>query len=132
VDKVPGPTCRSAGLLAGRVHLTGTSGTLVGGDPWVPMSPRRRLCSCSFGILFLLFDELFLSDQGFQGAYHDLTEYSGQVKVCGLVTLGDCRLLDSLGALGVLGELLEIVGASRNLGVHDSRSTVPEMENGYS
>jgi hypothetical protein len=38
VDKVFGPTCRSAGLLAGRVHLTGTSGTLVGGDPWVPMS----------------------------------------------------------------------------------------------
>jgi hypothetical protein len=24
--------------LAGRVHLIGTSGTLVGGDPWVPMS----------------------------------------------------------------------------------------------
>jgi hypothetical protein len=38
VDKVSGPTCRSARLLAGRVHLTGTSGTLVGGDPWVPMS----------------------------------------------------------------------------------------------
>jgi hypothetical protein len=37
VDKVSGPTCRSAGLLAGRVHLTGISGTLVGGDPWVPM-----------------------------------------------------------------------------------------------
>jgi hypothetical protein len=33
VDKVSGPTCRSAGLLAGRVHLTGTSETLVGGDP---------------------------------------------------------------------------------------------------
>jgi hypothetical protein len=38
VGKVFGPTCKSAGLLAGRVHLTGTSGTLVGGDPWVPMS----------------------------------------------------------------------------------------------
>jgi hypothetical protein len=38
VDKVFEPTCKSAGLLAGRVHLTGTSGTLVGGDPWVPMS----------------------------------------------------------------------------------------------
>jgi hypothetical protein len=38
MDKVSGPTCRSAGLLAGQVHLTGTSGTLVGGDPWVPMS----------------------------------------------------------------------------------------------
>jgi hypothetical protein len=25
-------------LVAGRVHLTGTSGTLVGGDPWVPIS----------------------------------------------------------------------------------------------
>jgi hypothetical protein len=38
VDKVSGSTCRSAGLLAGRVHSTGTSGTLVGGDPWVPIS----------------------------------------------------------------------------------------------
>jgi hypothetical protein len=38
VDKVSGPTYSSAGLLAGRVHLTGTSRTLVGGDPWVPMS----------------------------------------------------------------------------------------------
>jgi hypothetical protein len=38
MDKVSGPTCRLAGLLAGRVHLTGTSRTLVGGDPWVPMS----------------------------------------------------------------------------------------------
>jgi hypothetical protein len=32
VDKVFGP-CRLAGLLTGRVHLTGTSGTLVGGYP---------------------------------------------------------------------------------------------------
>jgi hypothetical protein len=38
VDKVSRPTCTSAGLLAGRVHLAETSGTLVGGDPWVPMS----------------------------------------------------------------------------------------------
>jgi hypothetical protein len=38
VDKVAGPTCRSAEFLAGRVHLIGTSKTLVGGDPWVPMS----------------------------------------------------------------------------------------------
>jgi hypothetical protein len=54
------------------------------------------------GILFLLFEELFLSDQGFQGAYHGLAECSGQVKVCGLVTLGDWRLLHGLGALGFL------------------------------
>jgi hypothetical protein len=40
VDKVSGPTCRLAGLLAGGVHLTRTSGTLVGGDPWVPMSHK--------------------------------------------------------------------------------------------
>jgi hypothetical protein len=39
-DKASGPTCRSAGLLAGRVHLTGTFGTLVGGDPWVATSHR--------------------------------------------------------------------------------------------
>jgi hypothetical protein len=39
-DKVTGPNCRSAGLLAGRVHLTGTSGTLVGGNPWIPMSVK--------------------------------------------------------------------------------------------
>jgi hypothetical protein len=37
-DTVSRPTCRSVELLAGRVHLTGTSRTLVGGDPWVPMS----------------------------------------------------------------------------------------------
>jgi hypothetical protein len=35
------------------------------------------------------------------------------VKVCGLITLGVWWLLDGLGALGVLGELLEIVGTSR-------------------
>jgi hypothetical protein len=33
--------------------------------------------------------------------------------VCGLVTLGVLRLLDGLGVWRVLGELLEIVGASR-------------------
>jgi hypothetical protein len=38
VDKVSRPTCRSVGLLTGRVYLTGTSMTLVRGDPWVPMS----------------------------------------------------------------------------------------------
>jgi hypothetical protein len=38
VYKVSGPTCRSAGLLTDWVHLPGTFGTLVGGDPWVPMS----------------------------------------------------------------------------------------------
>jgi hypothetical protein len=54
------------------------------------------------------------------------------VKVCGLVTLGVLRLLDGLGALGVLGELLEIVGGSRKLGVNGSRPTILKMENGYS
>jgi hypothetical protein len=33
-----GPTDRSAGLLVGRARLSGTAETLVGGDPWVPMS----------------------------------------------------------------------------------------------
>jgi hypothetical protein len=42
MDKVSGPTCRSVGLFIGRVHLTGTSRTLVGGDPWVPMSLRNN------------------------------------------------------------------------------------------
>jgi hypothetical protein len=55
---------------------------------------------------------------------HDLVECSGQVNVCELVTLGVWRLLDGLGALGFLGELLEIVGASRKLGAHGSRPTV--------
>jgi hypothetical protein len=66
-----------------------------------------------FGILFLFIEELFLSDEGFSRCIHGLAECSGQVKVCGFVTLGVWRLLDGLGALGVLGELLEIVGASR-------------------
>jgi hypothetical protein len=39
LDKISGPSCRSVGLLAGRVHLTGTSGTLPGRwGPWVPSS----------------------------------------------------------------------------------------------
>jgi hypothetical protein len=84
-----------------------------------------------FGILFLFIEELFLSDQGFSMCIHGLPECSGQVKVCGLVTPGVWRLLDGPGALVVLGELLEIVGASRKLGVHGSRPTVPKMENGY-
>jgi hypothetical protein len=33
-----GPTVRSASLLVGRTHLSGTAVSLVGGDPWVPMS----------------------------------------------------------------------------------------------
>jgi hypothetical protein len=59
-----------------------------------------------FGILFLFIEELFLSDQGFSMCIHGLAECSCQVKVCGIVTLG-------VGALGVLGELLEIVRVSR-------------------
>jgi hypothetical protein len=37
VDKVFRDTCRSVGLLAGRVHLARTSRTLTSGDIWVPM-----------------------------------------------------------------------------------------------
>jgi hypothetical protein len=33
-----GPTDRSAGLLVGRTHLSGTAVSLVGEDPGVPMS----------------------------------------------------------------------------------------------
>jgi hypothetical protein len=33
-----GPTDRSAGLLIGRTHLSGTAVSLVGGDLGVPMS----------------------------------------------------------------------------------------------
>jgi hypothetical protein len=80
-----------------------------------------------FGILCLFIEEIFLSDQGFSRCIHGLAECSGQVKVCALVTLGVWRLLDGLGALGVLGELLEIVG--ENLGVHGS---IPTVLNGYS
>jgi hypothetical protein len=32
------PMDRLAGLLVGRARLSGTAETLVGGDPWVPMS----------------------------------------------------------------------------------------------
>jgi hypothetical protein len=35
-----GSTDRSAGLLVGRARLSGTTETLVGGDPWVPMSHK--------------------------------------------------------------------------------------------
>jgi hypothetical protein len=35
-----GPTDRSAGLLVGRTHLSGTAVSLVGGDPGVPMSHK--------------------------------------------------------------------------------------------
>jgi hypothetical protein len=35
-----GPTDRSAGLLVGRTRLTGTTVSLVGGDPGVPMSHK--------------------------------------------------------------------------------------------
>jgi hypothetical protein len=35
-----GPTHRSAGLLVGRTHLSGTAVSLVGGDPGVPMSHK--------------------------------------------------------------------------------------------
>jgi hypothetical protein len=41
-----------------------------------------------FGILFLLFEGLFLSDQEFSWCIHGLAKCLGQVKVCGLVTLG--------------------------------------------
>jgi hypothetical protein len=35
-----GSTDRSAGLLVGQACLSGTVETLVGGDPWVPMSHK--------------------------------------------------------------------------------------------
>jgi hypothetical protein len=37
-----GPTDRSVGLLVGQAHMSGTAETLVGGDPWVPMSVNTR------------------------------------------------------------------------------------------
>jgi hypothetical protein len=37
------PTDRSAGLLVGRTHLSGTAVSLVGGDPGVLMSHRTPL-----------------------------------------------------------------------------------------
>jgi hypothetical protein len=33
---------RSAGLLVGRTHLSGTAVSLVGGDPGVPMSHKEE------------------------------------------------------------------------------------------
>jgi hypothetical protein len=47
-----GPTDRSTGLLVGRTHLSGTTVSLVGGDPRVPMSHRRQ-CSSSRSFLLL-------------------------------------------------------------------------------
>jgi hypothetical protein len=47
---VSGPTCRSAGLLAGRAHLSRTSRTLVGGVPWVPMSHGPRVSTANGGV----------------------------------------------------------------------------------
>jgi hypothetical protein len=38
--RLVGPTNRSAGLLLGRTHLSGTAVSLVGGDPGVPMSHK--------------------------------------------------------------------------------------------
>jgi hypothetical protein len=52
-----------------------------------------------------LFGDFSLIDQGFQGVYHGIAKCFGQVMVCELVTLADWR---------VLGELLEIMGASRS------------------
>jgi hypothetical protein len=37
-----GPTDRSAGLLLGRTHLSGTVVSLVSGDPGVPMSHSTK------------------------------------------------------------------------------------------
>jgi hypothetical protein len=38
-----GPMDRSVGLLVGRACLSGMAETLVGGDPWVPMSHTSTL-----------------------------------------------------------------------------------------
>jgi hypothetical protein len=37
-----GPLDRSAGLLVGRTHLSGTAVSLVGGDPGVPISHSKQ------------------------------------------------------------------------------------------
>jgi hypothetical protein len=74
---------------------------------------RRRVCSCHLRFSSSCLRAIFLSDQGVSRCIHGLAECSGQVKVWGLVTLGVWRLLDGLGVWRVLGELLEIVGASR-------------------
>jgi hypothetical protein len=46
-----GPTDRTAGLLVGQACQSGTAETLVGGDPWVPMS-----VSCRYFCKFHLFN----------------------------------------------------------------------------
>jgi hypothetical protein len=45
-----GPTDRSAGLLVGRIHLSGTAVSLVGGDPGVPMSHSVFLFSITITV----------------------------------------------------------------------------------
>jgi hypothetical protein len=54
---LPSSPIRSSGPLAGRVHLTGASRTLVGGDPWVPMSLSHHDQRCYAlhldGVIFL-------------------------------------------------------------------------------
>jgi hypothetical protein len=47
-----GPTNRSAGLLVGQTHLSGTAMSLVGGDPGVPKShtPRGRTREIAKGL----------------------------------------------------------------------------------
>jgi hypothetical protein len=45
-----GPTDRSAGLLVGRIHLSGTVVSLVGGDPGVPMSHSVFLFSITITV----------------------------------------------------------------------------------
>jgi hypothetical protein len=74
---------------------------------------RRRVCSCHLAFSSSCLTAFFLSDQEFSKCIHGLAECSGQVKVGGLVTLRVWWLLDGLGVWRVLGELLEIVGASR-------------------
>jgi hypothetical protein len=52
-----GPTDRSAGLLVGRTHLSGTAVSLVGGDPRVPMS-HRPLQSNKAKLLLILVENI--------------------------------------------------------------------------
>jgi hypothetical protein len=52
-----GPTNRLAGLLEGRAHLSGTTETLVGEDPVVPMS-----LTMSWQIVFATFRDLAFAD----------------------------------------------------------------------
>jgi hypothetical protein len=44
-----GPTNRSASLLVGRTHLSGTAVSLVGGDPGVPMSHKKAYDKVQWG-----------------------------------------------------------------------------------